>query len=334
MKTSGIYFLAIMIACISCKPMNHSIGVREVYQYPATSSFTKKALPNLNTMLSEPEQLFFISGTIDTILYGKQGTVISIQASCLRTKSSIAYEGKITIRLKELYTKQALLRERAVTISNGSMLESDGSLYIDAQTETGEALFIECENGIEIRLPRDVQNNMTYFTGARDAFGNMNWELSDSINPILEETYVIEAFDDFKNSEYYIEAGPSAQTYFFSTKSFSWINCDRFYEDPRDKTDLLATFVLPDYEKNITETYNYIVFDSLMSVLPIYLDDSGQWICPSLPVGETITCISIQKSAQHLYCGIQKTEVGRLGLCVPLKEVNEQELKILLDLTL
>jgi hypothetical protein len=158
----------------------------------------------------------------------------------------------------------------------------------------------------------------------------MNWELSDSINPVFEETY-----DTFENNNYYLsETEKQVQTYFFTTKSFGWINCDRFYDDQREKTDLLATFILPAQEKNIIETYNYIVFDSLMTVLPVYADSCGQWICLSLPLGETVTCISIQKSARHLYCGIQKTEVGRLGLRIPLKEINEQELKILLDLTL
>ena len=197
--------------------------------------------------------------------------------------------------------------------------------------KVANAYFIECENGVQIRLPKEIQNNMTYFDGKRDASGNMNWELSDSINPIFEETYP----EDFENNKSYLsETEKQVQTYFFTTKNFGWINCDRFYEDSREKTDLLAAFVLPDYEKNITESYNYIVFDSFMSILPVYLDDSGQWICPSLPIGENITCISIQKSAQHLYCGIQKTQIGRSGLMIPLKEINEQELKNLLDLTL
>lgn len=333
MKTYAFYFLTVYFICISCKPINHSIGIREVYQYPNASSFKHKTLPDLNSMLQKPQQIFYIYS--DTIIYGKEGTVISIQPSCLRTNDSNLYAGKITIHLKELYTKQALLRERAFTISNGNMLESDGSLYIDAQTETGKPLFIDCENGIQIRLPRDVKNNMTYFDGYRDALGNMNWELSNSINTIFEEPYFVESFDNYETDQSYLsETEKEVQTYFFTTKTFGWINCDRFYDDPRDKTDLLASFVLPDYEKNITETYNYIVFDSLMSVLPIYLDDAGQWICPSLPVGEAVTCISIQKSMNHLYCGIEKTQVGRSGLIVPLKEINEQELKILLDFTL
>lgn len=339
MKKYILYFIAICIVCISCKPMNKSIGKREAYEYPSASSFKLKTLPSIHAILQQPIQIFNIDS--DTILYGKEGTQIFIQPSCLRKTDSTLYNGKIKVELKELYSKEALLKERAVTISNGSMLESDGSLYIDARTESGEPLYIACENAVLIRLPREIQNNMTYFDGFRDAAGNMNWQLSGSIKPVLEEKF-IELYDiedlvnDGYNQEDYMRSGATIliETYFFSTKTFGWINCDRFYDDAREKTDLLATFVLPEEEKNIVETYNYIVFDSLMSVLPVYPDATGQWICPSLPVGETITCISIQKSAHRLYCGIQKSEVGRSGLLVQLKEINEQELKILLDLTL
>jgi len=95
---------------------------------------------------------------------------------------------------------------------------------------------------------------------------------SNSVQSIIQETFV-----DFKNDESYLsETAKEVQTYLFSTKNFGWINCDRFYDDSRVKTDLLDMFVLPDQEKNITETYNYSVFDSLISVLPINLDDSGQ----------------------------------------------------------
>jgi hypothetical protein len=64
MKASAFYFLADCIACISCKSINHSIGMREVYQYP--SNFKLKTMPDLNTMLQEPEQVFFINANTDT----------------------------------------------------------------------------------------------------------------------------------------------------------------------------------------------------------------------------------------------------------------------------
>ena len=111
-------------------------------------------------MLEKPAQIFYIDSHTDTTLYGNEGTIIFIQPTCLRISDSSTYDGKITIHLKELNTKQALLRECAFTISNGNMLESDGSLYIDAQSDTGEPLFIECENGIQIWLPKEAQAHM------------------------------------------------------------------------------------------------------------------------------------------------------------------------------
>jgi hypothetical protein len=71
-----------------------------------------------------------------------------------------------------------------------------------------------------------------------------------------------------------------------------------------------------------------------MTVLPVYPDSSGQWVCPSLPVGEAVTCISIQKSTQHLIVEFRKPKLGDPDLMILLKEINEQQLKILLDLTL
>jgi len=65
---------------------------------------------------------------MDTIIYGKEGTIIFIEPSCLLTHDGFTSTGKIKFVLKELYTKEALLKERAYTVSNGSMLESDGSI--------------------------------------------------------------------------------------------------------------------------------------------------------------------------------------------------------------
>ena len=52
---------------------------------------------------------------------------------------------------------------------------------------------------------------MTYFDGIRDASGNINWELSNSINPIFEGSNI-----DIENEELYLtETEKQIQTYFF-----------------------------------------------------------------------------------------------------------------------
>ena len=75
--------------------MNQSIGQRERYEYPSASSFKQKILPSLDIILQKPTQVFYINADRDTLLYGNQGTVISIHPSCLTTSTSGLYKGKI-----------------------------------------------------------------------------------------------------------------------------------------------------------------------------------------------------------------------------------------------
>ena len=332
MKTVVISFAAAALFCFSCKPMNRSIGMRQVYEYPVVSS--KPQAPDLTKILSVPAQTFYLESNADTIFYGKEGTILFIRPACLTFLDRAAAIGKITFELKELYSKEALLKERAYTVSNGRVLESDRSVYINAFSENGAPLYIACDDAVKIRLPKDVQTNMTYFEGMRNEDGNMNWNLSDNINPIYEESYT-ESFVAENDSYEETQIQKSLNTYFFSVKKFGWINCDRFYEDPRKKTGFVATFEVPAREKKFTEVYNYIVFDSLMSVIPLYKDNSGQWVCPDLPVGAPVTCISIQKTDTHLYYGIAKMLVGdRESFIIQLNAINEQELQKQLDLSL
>ncbi len=332
MKTVVITFAAAALFCFSCKPMNRSIGLRQVYEYPVISS--KPQAPDLTKILSVPVQTFYLESNTDTIFYGKEGTILFIRPACLTFHDSTAATGKIKFELKEIYSKEALLKERAYTVSNGSVLESDGSVYINAFSENATPLYIACDDAVKIRLPKYIQTNMTYFEGMRNEDGNMNWNLSDNINPVYEERDT-ESFIAEDDSYEETQIQKSLNTYFFSIKNFGWINCDRFYDDPRNKTSFVATFNAPESEKKFTEVYNYIVFDSLMSVIPLYKDNSGQWVCTDLPVGAPVTCISIQKTDTHLYYGIEKTRVGdRESLIIQLNAINEQELQKQLDLSL
>ncbi|ABG60726.1 hypothetical protein CHU_3493 [Cytophaga hutchinsonii ATCC 33406] len=333
MKNAVWYVMLTLLFFFSCAPMNRTIGMRQVYQYPEIKNNTKPLLPDLTKILSVPLQSFTVDTHSDTILYGIEGTILFINPVCLNFSSGVPQK-KITVELKELYTKAALLKERAYTISNGRMLESDGSIYVHAYAENGEAIEITCENALRIRLPREVQENMIYFQGKRNDKGNMNWEVDGSIAPIYEET----GYDFVAEEDEPIEISQTEavlHTYFFSIQKFGWINCDRFYDDMRTKTDFIATFRLPVSEKKVVQVHNYIVFDSLMSIIPLENDLSGQWVCPNLPIGAAVTCISIQKTDTHLYYGSKKTRVGdRESSIIPLNEIKEADLIKLLDLSL
>lgn len=339
MKTYACYCMALLLICIGCTPMNKTIGIRQVYQYPVAKNNFVPASIDVTKTLSIPSQTFVIDSDMDTMLYGKEGTIVFIEPGCLLSNDGTLLKGKITVELKELFTKEALLKERAYTVSNRSMLESDGSIYILAKDEQGEVVQIVCENAIRIRLPKEIQANMIYFEGNRDEGGNMNWNLAETIRPVYEENYIYTDYISEENNPYLVsETEQGLKTYFFSIKNFGWINCDRFYDDPREKVDFRVQIpapVLPAAEKKILEVYNYIVFDSLMSVIPLYKADSDLWVSTDMPLGASITCISIQKSRSHLYYGVKKTIIGdRESTIIELKEIKEQELQKQLDLSL
>ncbi len=333
MKNSVWYVIIAVLICCGCAPMNRTIGMCQVYHYPEIKNSFEPLSPDLTKILSVKLQSFVIDTDSDTILYGKEGTILFINPACMNFSAGVLQK-KITVELKELYTKTALLKERAYTISNGSMLESDGSIYIHAYAENGEPIDITCENAIRIRLPRDIKENMIYFQGNRNDQGDMNWIVDESIMPIYEETgYDFVAEEDAPINISQTQAG--LNTYFFSIQKFGWINCDRFYDDLREKTDFSATFILPISEKKMLEVHNYIVFDSLMSIIPLEYDVSGKWVCPNLPIGAAITCISIQKSDTHLYYGAKKTRVeDRKCSIISLNMIKEADLIKLLDLSL
>jgi hypothetical protein len=91
--------------------------------------------------------------------------------------------------------------------------------------------------------------------------------------------------------------------------SLGWINCDRFYNDPREKTD--CEIQLGDTAANY---YTMLVFDKLNATLNGYTSGS-KVLFSNVPVDEPVTIISIGINAQgqQVY-GMQKALTGKLPL--------------------
>ncbi|MBC7450350.1 MAG: hypothetical protein H7259_02560 [Cytophagales bacterium] len=335
MKASVCYMLLILL-CIACAHVNSNLGIQQVYQYPVYPAKVKEKAPALSELLQVSSNYFTIHSYNDTILRGKNGTEITIRPACLYTEEKKSPMLPLKVELKELYCKSALLKEKAFTRSNGALLESDGSLYISVADATGKTMLISCDEAVLVHIPRTVNPYMHYFEGNRDSAGGMNWNLSEFIKTVKKEP-------EFRDGEEWIGENPDFQppseiiqeteNYFFSLKKFGWINCDKFYEDTSEKTDLVAEAQIPDNGK-LFEGYTYIVFDSLFSVMPAYRDEDGSWKSSSLPTGAAITCISIQKSGELLYFGMLKTQVDSDKKTIPLHRIDPLELQKVLELSL
>ncbi len=97
--------------------------------------------------------------------------------------------------------------------------------------------------------------------------------------------------------------------YGVDVKNLGWINCDRFYNDPREKTD--CEIQLGDTASNY---YTMLVFDKLNATLNGYTSGT-KVLFSNVPVDEPVTIISIGINAQgkEVY-GMQKALTGKLPL--------------------
>ncbi len=109
----------------------------------------------------------------DTFLRCMNGTILNIPAGTFTGKSRT-----VTLTVREYYKKSDMLLGNLNTMSNGSVLETQGMIYTEAVDENGKAVNIQRGKTISVLIPVDtVRNDMKLFRGNRNAHDSMmNWE--------------------------------------------------------------------------------------------------------------------------------------------------------------
>jgi len=90
--------------------------------------------------------------------------------------------------------------------------------------------------------------------------------------------------------------------YLLSASQFGWINCDRFSNDNRDKTDF---FVQPN-EPNSTNIQ--LVFHSLKAIIPGQRQSNGFKFI-KVPIGEKVTIIAFKTVNDKIFLAVHETEI-------------------------
>ncbi|MBX7183383.1 MAG: hypothetical protein K1X82_14820, partial [Bacteroidia bacterium] len=112
--------------------------------------FENEAIPTVSLQghfPEKPSQFFKIHPDRDTILHGKEGTTLYLPAGSLLSAADI-----VQIELKEFYTFADLMKNDLHTASDGSMLHTGGTIYLDAKetNSNGSAVAINSEKGIGV----------------------------------------------------------------------------------------------------------------------------------------------------------------------------------------
>lgn len=194
---------------------------------PATAqefkNIREKALDNIT------QNFQFDAADGSVTLTSDKGVQITINTNCL-TKNGNAITGAIDLEYVEIFDKGHMLVTNKPTM--GIMANNDKALLI-----TGGEFFLEAtQNGVALDTSCDVQlivpaaltggadNDMIMWNGIIDEDGELAWEEADREAANGKGGVFVEG------TNYYAFIG-----------TFGWSNVDRFYNDARPKTTILAS---------------------------------------------------------------------------------------------
>ena len=168
---------------------------------------TPKAEGNPLTPLNIVLQKFTIDASQDTVLRSKAGTYIMIRKRSFTDDEKNPVEGKINLKFREVLRREDILLSGLTTTYNGTLLETDGMIFIDARSD-GRKLHLADSAKITLAVPADsVDRRMRIFRG-RLQNGRINWvKPSPLLNNRVKLDQVKEWDQDQKSLREAIEEG-------------------------------------------------------------------------------------------------------------------------------
>jgi hypothetical protein len=263
-------------------PTNHkglSAGVQLKYHKPL---YLDKGEEPYTLKANYPEkesQFFLINPLKDTTIYGEEGTVIHIPAGGLTTRELVEFE------LKEFYRISDLMINDLSTVSNGHMIQTGGSLYMDAKEHKSKrAVGINQQKGLDIAFTdgkndnemqvfiKDPNSSKMNWILPRQSRRSYKWSMTEIVmdaegNEISSTTYNSkeeweahlkqEEIKRKKEEERVAQVQQNQDK--LKVYDLGYINCDKYYNEP--KTPLAVT---PDA---LIEAEYFIIFNGERGVL-------------------------------------------------------------------
>ena len=123
----------------------------------------------------EPEkQSSSIDPTVDNVIKGEKGTHVFIPSNSLKFKDGTTPTGKVNIELKEFFSVSDFISRNLSSVSENSLLETGGMIYITANSD-GRELQLDKTKSLAISFPNgDSTKQMETFYGDT-TLGTINW---------------------------------------------------------------------------------------------------------------------------------------------------------------
>lgn len=238
-------------------------------------------------------QTFTGNATTGFTITGAKGTKITFPANSMVDGNGDLVSGNVTITLKEVLSKKDVVLSRVWTESNGQLLESGGEIEVKAKKDGANLMInpaIMPDNGIQVEIPKVMNNrDMGLFVQEKrqQPGGGQQGGGQEPQNPT---TWVPAPYYPFGN-------GPNSYT--FTLPGFTWVNCDKFYNDPNPKTTVT---VLPSFTDDsvVTDLQVMLVFKNISTVITLPFNYSIQKFesyANSLPIGLQADLVLIGKDS-------------------------------------
>lgn len=294
------------------KQLNRRVSIDLNYQYgsPIAPYFPKSA------------QVFKLTPNDSHVIKTEGGIQINIDKDIFK---DIAWHKMIEIHVTEYFNKgDFVLGDLKTVTTNNIPLESKGMINIQAiqkedtlELKDGKSIDLifpnrYVEDGAElfsgIQPNNDIIWNQTTFNSGR-LFTSSGWSTSwhgtadyveDTISTsrwwyetIGDETLKITETINYEDNKKIIYDSIVAeneilmQAFTQSTSSLGWINCDRFWNDPGPKTDLIVEYDGQD------EPLISVVFEDINSILPYSYREDNKFYFKNVPVGMNIKIVGL-----------------------------------------
>jgi len=227
-------------------------------------------------------QYFLINPMRDTTIYGKEGTEIHIPTTALTSRKLVS------IKLKEFYSLADLMINDLSTVSDGEMIQTGGSIYLEAREhQTEKKVTINPNLGLDIAFTggREDPKMEVFIKDPHSAKMNWirprktevtmtkSWSMTETIlDPETNEVISSKTYNSKKEWEDHLnkkaEEKKTADIVIAKKKAnyeklkvydMGYINCDRFPDEPKIQFIVAA-------DDSIVAEY-FVVFDNVRGVL-------------------------------------------------------------------
>ena len=279
--------------------------------YKSKSRLTPSGQINLE---KSDQQCYSFNTTADYPIFTKSGSKFYFTPNAFETlKGKQIINKDIDICLWEFADKKSLVYSGVTTSSNGKMLETAGSFYIEASLN-GEKLKLRNGESYRVDIPSvKKSDNMYTYYGDKKA-GNINWEVDkkeaaiyNTASSLEDEDERIEIYDEYGDviDAEYLESEEAVDFYELSAGKLGWINCDRFYEIKNPAT--LAVRVNSDKPLVVR-----LVFRGINSVMSAYSNSNhtDQYEASGIPKGEKVLLLAYSVRDDEVVFGYKEITIG------------------------